>query len=42
MRHNIKLPDGSIQSIDCKFGSGWKDKYGREIFLRSPSSSLEF
>lgn len=32
MLHNIKLPDGSIQSIDCQYGSSWKDKYGREIF----------
>jgi len=32
MKHNIKLPDGTIQSIDCKLGSGIKDYYDNEIF----------
>lgn len=32
MKHNIKLPDGTIQSLECKFGTGIKDYYGDEIF----------
>lgn len=32
MRHNIKLPDGTIQTLDFKLGSGILDKNGREIF----------
>lgn len=32
MKHNIKLPDGTIQSIECKLGTGIKDYYGNEIF----------
>lgn len=32
MLHNIKLSDSSIQSIDCRYGSGWHDKHGKEVF----------
>lgn len=32
MKHNIEFPDGTIQTIDCKFGSGVTDKNGKEIF----------
>ena len=32
MKHNIKLPDGTIQTLDCNLGSGITDKNGREIF----------
>ena len=32
MIHNIKFPDGSIKAVDCKLGTGFKDKNGREIF----------
>lgn len=32
MKHNIKLPDGTIQTIDCKLGSGVVDRNGKEIF----------
>lgn len=32
MIHNIKLPDGTIKAVDCKLGTGIKDKYRREIF----------
>jgi len=32
MKHNIKLPDGTIQSLECKLGTGIKDYYGNEIF----------
>lgn len=32
MKHNIKLPDGTIRTIDCRLGSSMFDKNGREIF----------
>lgn len=32
MKHNIKLPDGTIKAVDCKLSSGVFDKNGREIF----------
>ena len=32
MKHNLKMPDGTIKAVDCKLGTGIKDKYGREIF----------
>ena len=32
MKHNIKLPDGTIKAVDCKLGTGIKDYYGKEIF----------
>lgn len=32
MKHNIKLPDGTIQTIDCRLGSGVVDCNGEEIF----------
>ena len=32
MIHNIKLPDGTIKVVDCKLGSGIKDKNGVEIY----------
>ncbi|MBR1806191.1 MAG: hypothetical protein IJ774_07390 [Selenomonadaceae bacterium] len=32
MKHNIKLPDGTIQTIDCLLGSGIVDCNGEEIF----------
>ena len=41
MIHNLKLPDGTIQSVDCKLGSGVRDINGREIFegdmLKNPN-----
>lgn len=32
MKHNIKLPDGTIQTLDCRLGSGVFDFNGKEIF----------
>ena len=32
MKHNLKMPDGTVKAVDCKLGTGIKDKYGREIF----------
>ncbi|MBR3745605.1 MAG: hypothetical protein IKN27_01435 [Selenomonadaceae bacterium] len=32
MKHNLKLPNGTIKAVECKLGTGIKDKYGREIF----------
>ena len=32
MIHTLKLPDGTIQSVDCKLGSGVFDKNGIEIY----------
>ena len=32
MKHNLKLPDGTIKAVECKLGSGIFDKNGREIF----------
>lgn len=32
MKHNIKLPDGTIKAVDCKIGSGVFDRNGKEIF----------
>ena len=32
MIHNLKFPDGTIKAVDCKLGTGIKDKYGQEIF----------
>lgn len=32
MKHNVKLLDGTIQTFDCKLGSGITDKNGKEIF----------
>ena len=32
MKHNIELPDGTIQTIDCRFGSGVVDKNDKEFF----------
>lgn len=32
MKHNLKLPDGTIKAVECKLGSGIFDKHGKEIF----------
>lgn len=32
MKHNIKLPDGTIQTLDFRLGSGILDCNGEEIF----------
>ena len=32
MKHNLKLPNGTIKAVDCKLGSGIFDKNGKEIF----------
>lgn len=32
MKHNLKMPDGTIKAVDCKLGTGIKDYYGNEIF----------
>lgn len=32
MKHNVMLTDGTIQTIDCKLGTGLLDKNGKEIF----------
>lgn len=32
MIHNLKKPDGTIEAVDCKLGSGVFDKNGKEIF----------
>ncbi len=32
MKHNVKLLDGTTQTLDCKLGSGVYDCTGKEIF----------
>ena len=32
MKHNVKLLDGTTQTLDCKLGSGVYDRSGKEIF----------
>ncbi len=32
MIHSIKHPDGTVENINCKLGTGIRDKYSREIF----------
>ncbi len=32
MIRNLKMPDGTIKAVDCKLGSGIKDKNGVEIY----------
>ena len=32
MKHSIRFPDGTLQVLDCNFGSGVMDKNGVEIF----------
>ena len=32
MKHNLKFPDGTIKTVDCKLGTGFKDINGNEIF----------
>ena len=32
MKHNVKFSNGTIQTLDCKLGSGLLDCKGKEIF----------
>ena len=32
MKHNLKFPDGTIKTVECKLGTGITDKNGKEIF----------
>ena len=32
MKHNIRMPDGTVQTIECEYGTGIKDFNGDEIF----------